>query len=203
LGSIVGIAVAIGAIEGLRTIAPATEARQAAIRLDAPVLGFALGATLLSALLAGLPPALLAMRASVAGTIREDARGTVGSHSRQRMLRGLIISQVAVAFLLANGAALFSAGYLRLLEANRQLDTDLVLSAQINLRGPSYETEEQRLQFWDRLENALRSLPGVSTVGLTSKLPLEGGSNTSALINDEVFDPTIRRIQIERSSVTF
>jgi len=55
--------------------------------------------------IAGLPPALAAMRQSVVGVIRSDARGAVGSRSRHRMLR-CSSSQVAVAFVLANGAVL-------------------------------------------------------------------------------------------------
>src|SRR6185295_17469530 len=99
---------AYGGIEVLRAIARVTAARKAAISLDLPTLGFALGATLLTALLAGLPPALEAMRTSLATVMRSDARGAVGSRSRHHMLRVLIIAQVAVAFVLANVAVLFS-----------------------------------------------------------------------------------------------
>jgi putative ABC transport system permease protein len=42
----------------------------------------------------------------------------------------------------------------------------------------------------------------VTHAAITSKLPLEGGSNTSALVNDETYDPTARRMSVERSSVT-
>jgi predicted permease len=45
-------------------------------------------------------------------------------------------------------------------------------------------------------------MPGVAKAAITSKLPLEGGSNTNGLVNDEVYDPTKKRIQIERSSIT-
>jgi predicted permease len=48
----------------------------------------------------------------------------------------------------------------------------------------------------------VKALPGVTHVAMTSKLPLEGGSNTSGLVNDETYDPTQQRLSIERSSVT-
>jgi len=201
-GAAAGLFLAWGGIEFLRIAAPASAARRAAISLDGLALLFALGATLLTALLAGLPPALAAARTSLAGVIRSDARGAVGSRSRHRMLRGLLVAQVAVAFVLANGAALFSASYFRILAQNRTLDTDHVLSAQLSLRGDAYRENEARVRFWRKLEERLRALPGVTAVGLTSKLPLEGGSNTSALVNDEVYDPTVRRTNVERSSVT-
>jgi len=202
IGGVIGVALAYGGIEVLKSIAPTSGARRAAIALDGIPLLFALGATFLTALLAGIPPALAAARTSLAGIIRSDARGAVGSRSRHAMLRALIIAQIAVAFVLANGAALFSASYFRILEENAVLATDHVLSARINLRGDLYNEDKDRVRFWEALTAKLEALPGVTAVGLTSKLPLEGGSNTNALVNDEVYDPTQRRTSVERSSIT-
>ena len=201
-GSAAGLFLAWGGVKALQIITPASAARKAAMTLDAPILLFAIGTCLLTALLAGLPPALAAARTSLAGLIRSDARGAVGSRSRHVMLRTLVIAQIAVAFLLANGAALFSASYFKIVEQNRLLDSDTALSARISLRGDKYKENDARVQFWQRLEERLAALPGVTSVGLTSKLPLEGGSNTNALVNDEVYDPAQRRTSVERSSVT-
>ncbi|MCF3650084.1 ABC transporter permease [Synoicihabitans lomoniglobus] len=202
LGATVGLAFSYGGIEVLKLIAPTSEARKAAIALDAAALLFALGATVLTTLLAGIPPALAAARTSLVGVIRSDARGAVGSRARHHMLRALIIAQIAVAFVLANGAALFSASYFKILEQNQSLSTDLVLSAKLNLRSDAYDDNEDRVRFWSKLTEHLQAIPGVTSVGLTSKLPLEGGSNTNALVNDETYDPTQRRTSVERSSVT-
>lgn len=202
IGAAGGAIVALAGVEVLQLIAPTSDARKAAMVIDLPTLGFAITATLLTALLAGLPPALTAARTSLAGVIRNDARGAVGSRSRHLMLRSLIIAQITVAFVLANGAALFSASYFRILEENSQLSTDRVLTARLNLLGDRFDANEDRVEFWQDLERALGAVPGVTSVGLTSKLPLEGGSNTNALVNDEVYDPTQRRIQVERTSVT-
>jgi putative ABC transport system permease protein len=114
----------------------------------------------------------------------------------------LIVAQVAVAFVLANGAALFSAGYMKLLAANSTLATDHVLSAEINLRGDRYAKNEVRAQFFDLLAAHAATLPGVTVAGITTKLPLEGGSNMNILVNDEVFDPAAKRPLAEVSAVT-
>lgn len=202
VGAALGLGLALGGVQALQAVAPVSPARQAAITLDGTGLLFAVGATLLTALLAGLPPAFAAARTTLAGIIRNDARGAIGSRSRHVMLRSLVVAQIAVAFVLANGAALFSASYFKIIEQNRLLDTDTVLSARINLRSETYKENEARVRFWRRLEENLTALPGVVSVGLTSKLPLEGGSNTSALVNDEVYDPAQRRTNVERSSVS-
>ncbi len=201
-GALIGLALAFGGIEVLKLIAPTSEARKAAISLDGIAGLFAIGAAVLTALLAGLPPAFAAARTSLSGIIRSDARGTVGSRPRQIILRALIIGQIAVAFVLANGAAMFSASYLKILQENQSLATDLVLSAKLNLNGEAFDKNEKRVQFWEELTRQLDQVPGVITVGLTSKLPLEGGSNTNGLVNDEVYDPAVQRTSIERSSVT-
>jgi predicted permease len=201
-GAVLGVALAYGGIEVMRAIAPVTEARKAAISLNLTALGFGLGATALTALLAGLPPALAAMRTTVAQVIRSDARGTVGSRSRHHMLRALIIAQVAVAFVLANGAVLFARAYLKIVDENRLLTTDSVVTATVSLNGERYKEDAARVRFWYEMVEKTAALPGVLKAGITSKLPLEGGSNTNALVNDEVYDPKIRRMQVERSSVT-
>ncbi len=202
LGAALGLFVACGGIAILKLIAPVSAARKAAIAVDGSALLFACAASLLAALLAGIPPAFAAARASLAGIIRDDARGAVGSRSRHVMLRTLVIAQIAVAFVLANGAALFSASYFNIIEQNRLLATEYVLSAQLSLRGDTYKENEARVRFWQNLTDRLAVLPGVTAVGLTSKLPLEGGSNTSALVNDEAYDPAQRRTSVERSSIT-
>ena len=201
-GAVLGVVLAYGGVEVLRVVAPVSAARKAALTLNAPALGFGLAATMLTALLAGLPPALAAMRTSLATVMRSDARGAVGSHARHRMLRSLIIAQVAVAFVLANGAVLFSAAYLKVVEENRLLATDAVVVAHVALNGPRYKEDDARVRFWYELVGRVRALPGVTGAAITSKLPLEGGSNTNALVNDEAYDPTQRRMSVERSSVT-
>lgn len=201
-GALLGAGLAVGGVEVLRAIAPVSEARRAAMALNLPALCFGLGATILTALLAGLPPALAAMRTSVASVLRTDARGAVGSASRHRMLRGLVIAQVAVAFVLANGAVLFSNAYLRILRENQVLANDSVVTARVALNGDRYKEDADRVRFWYALVERVRALPGVTHAAVTSKLPLEGGSNTSALVNDETYDPTVRRMSVERSSVT-
>jgi putative ABC transport system permease protein len=201
-GAIVGLLLAAGGIEVLRALAPVTPARKAAIMLDWPALSFALVAIGITALCAGLPPALAAARTQLSGVMRADARGAIGSRSRHQMLRLLVIGQVAVAFVLANGAGLLSTAYLKLVEENRTLDTESVISTRVALLGPRYPDEATRTRFWYQLVERVQALPGVTHAAITSKLPLEGGNNTNGLVNDETYDPTKQRISIERSSIT-
>lgn len=201
-GAALGVCLSFGGIEILKSIAPASAARKAAMALDGPVLLFALGTTALTAIVSGLPPVLVSMRSSVATILRNDARGSIGSRSRNYLLRSLVIGQIALAFVLANCAVLFSGSYFEILEGNKIITTDRVLTARISLNGEQYREEEKRIQTWEEMEERLAALPGVSSAGVVSKLPLDGGSNTNGLINDQVFDPSQQRIQIEYRSAT-
>lgn len=201
-GSLLGLGFGLLGIQALKLITPASEMRKAAMVLDGRVLLFAIGLCLLSALLAGLPPAFAAMRISVADMLRTDSRGAAGSRTRHRLLRGLIIVQVALAFVLANSAALFSTSYLKLLKENEAIASPKVLSVEISLKGERYAKEGAAPQFLEQLTQRLSNLPGVESVGTSTMLPLEGGSNTSIMVNDEVFDPTKERVLAEVSAAT-
>lgn len=200
--AVAGLGLASFGIRALVIVAQTTETRGQAMVIDAGVLAFAVGAAALTAVLAGLPPALVAFRLSVADASRSDSRSVSGSRTRQRLLRGLVVAQVAVAFALANIAALFSASYLKVLRANKDLVTEYVLSGELALHGAKYDTTEKRIRFNEQLVERVSALPGVSAAATTSKLPLEGGSNTNVLVNDEKFDPKVTGTTAEVSSVT-
>ncbi len=202
-GTIAGAALAAGGLHFLKALAEVTEARRAAIVLDGTVLAFAAFLSLLTGLFAGLPPALAALRVSVADLLRTDSRGAAGSATRHRLLRGLIVAQVAVAFVLANVAILFSANYAKMLRANTGLRTDYVLSANLDLQDSDrYKTNGAMPRFCDQLIERVGGLPGVVAAGITTDLPLEWGPSASLLANDEIFDPATQRPAVVFSAIT-
>jgi predicted permease len=201
-GSVIGLTFALFGVELVAAITPVSAARRAAITLDGGVVAFSIGVTFLTALLAGLPPALGSMRLTVTDLLRADSRSTTGSRLRHNSLRLLITAQVAIAFILANGAALFSTSYVRLLAANESLSTENVVTLQLQLEGERYDSTEKCVQFWRQLAERAAALPGVTAAGVTSKLPLEGGNNMGILVNTETFDPHANRGFAEISAVT-
>jgi len=201
-GSVIGALLAAYGARALALIAQTTNTRKAAIVIDGGVLVFTMGAAFLTTLVAGLPPAIATLRHSTDGASRGEGRGVAGSPLRKRLLRSLVVSQVAVAFALANVATLFTASYLKLLTANKGLATDFVLSCEVDLHGARYDKIEDRVRFAEQLADRASRLPGVTASGITTKLPLEGGSNLPILVNSEVFDPKINRPLTEASSIT-
>ncbi len=205
LGSATGIVFALGGITALRNLIPPAliiGARRAAIQINGRVLMFAIGLAFLSAMVAGLLPALTAARTSIVETLKAGGRSHTGSRIRHRFLRQLMVAQIAVAVVLANGGILLFASYLNVFKSNEILDTEQVISAEISLKGDQYNENEAKLAFCDQLFERIGGLPGVQKVAITSKMPLEGGSNAGFLVDDEVYDPAVQRQPIEQSFIS-
>jgi putative ABC transport system permease protein len=139
-------------------------------RLDARVLGCALAATAIAALLAALAPAWLAARLHSTAALRA-ARG--GGHARPvlRVLRGLVVAQIALTFVLTVVGVLLGQTLLRLGRVELGFRAAGVVSLRINLPIGSRSVEAQRT-FYDDVLRRVRALPAVQDAALASRLPL-------------------------------
>jgi predicted permease len=201
-GTIGGIMLAPVELAFLRSFAPPDHPRTAAISLDGHALIFAAGLCLLTALLAGFPAALAALRISANDLLRTDNRGAAGSATRHRLLRGLVVTQVAVAFILANVAVLLSASYSKMVTSNSRLAKDYVLTAELNLHSARYTTNNALTRFCEQLSERAAAIPGVVSASTSSDLPLEWGPGLNVLANDEIYDPKVQRPAVVHTFVT-
>ena len=204
-GSVAGILFAVWGTAVLRNLIPPQliiAARRTAIQVNGLVLVFSMGLAFLSALLAGLLPAFTAAKTSIIDTLNAGGRSQTGSRIRHRFLRQLMVAQIAIAVVLANGGILLFASYINVFKSNEILDTEQVISAEVSLQGDKYSENESKLSFCDQLFERIGALPGVQKIAITSKMPLEGGSNAGFLVDDEVYDPAIKRQLIEQSRIS-
>jgi putative ABC transport system permease protein len=200
LGGLGGLLLAQWAVTGLKAILPGTVPRVAGIRMDPTVLGFAVLVTVATGLFFGLAPALVSSRTNLVSNLA-GRPGRAGGRSRNRFLSGFVVAQLAIGFVLVNAAALLVASYDKVVSQRLNFETEKTLVAGISVSGPAYEEPQPRLAFFQQLRERLRALPGVVAVGLTTKLPLRGGSNDSVLVRDQVFDPSKERELVEYSFV--
>ncbi len=205
LGGAAGILLGAWCINFLRSVVPASVPRSGGIELDGGVILFVLVLAPLVGLAAGLVPALTASRTSIMGNLRQSSGTITGSIARNRMLRGLVVAQLAVVFLLTNGAVLLVKSYRNVLNTPQVFDTEEVLTANISLAGAEGDPEAElaRVEFWERLLERCAAVPGVERAAVTTKLPIEGGSyNGSVLVEGESYDPERQTELIERSFVS-
>ena len=202
LGGIAGVLLAFWSIDLLRNFIPNTLPGREEIGIDMPVLKYAMGTSLVTALLFGLAPALTVSKTHIVDALKEGSGSRGATKSRNRLLRFLAVAQIAIAVFLANGAIMMFTSYRNILRIPQVFDTERVLTAEIWLWGPEYEEKGQRAAFADLLVERIQTLPGVRHAALTSKLPLEGGTNREIIAEGEDYDSQIRRPLTETSWAT-
>lgn len=202
LGGLAGVTLAFWSLGSLKSLIPPDIPRAAAISIDTTVLVFTLGLTLLTGLIFGLAPAITAVRTDIVGALKEGGGGLAGVRARNRWLRRFAVVQIALALVLTNGAVILFQSYRNLLSTPHAFDTERSLTGEIWLWGPAYTDNGAKVRFWEDLAMQLEAVPGVEHAAVTSKLPLQGGTSVSVLLNDETFDPNVRRTTAERSVVS-
>ena len=149
----------------------ADNGEQATFTVDWHVLGWALGASLVTALAFGLAPALFALRLNLNDTLKSGARGTTGGRGHQRFRHVLIVGQFALAMVLLAGAALFIRGLDELNHRRAGWESDRLVTGTVILPTAGYP-DADRIAAFHRLTVArLESLPGVASASISSFTP--------------------------------
>jgi putative ABC transport system permease protein len=159
--------------------------RLAEVTLDAPVTCFALGVALLTGVLFGAMPALTASAVNLHDTLKEGTRGA-GVHRGARARALLVTAEIALSVVLLTGAGLLIRSFIRVMQTPLGFETTHLLTAQVNLPAGAYREDRQRVNFFDRLLEDIRVLPGVTAAGAITFLPLTGtGAATSFMAVDK------------------
>ena len=177
-GGALGVAVAYAAVHQLLVVAPPGIPRLQMVTVDRVVLAYTLAATALTALLFGLAPAIQLARADSAPMLQGGRGAPGGAH--QRLRGGLVIAEVALAFVIVVTGGLLLRSLTSLTQLDHGFRPDHALAALVNLPPARYREPAQTRAFFDRLSERMRAMPGVRAVGLGSDLPWTGyDENTS------------------------
>jgi putative ABC transport system permease protein len=182
VGGAVGVAMASWLVRVLVRLAPASIPRPASIGLDATVLAFSLGVSILTGLVIGLMPAISTSDVSPA-TALGGGRGAVGDAKRS-VRRILVGAEVALALVLLAGSGLLLRSFARLIGEWPGFDTGGALVTDLVLPSTRYVTSAARLAFYDGLLERLRASPGIETVAATNAPPLSWGPNGALVAAD-------------------
>lgn len=188
LGGLAGLAVAAAGLPLLLRYTSTVLPQTGEITLHWPMLCFTLGVSILTVLVFGSRPALPATD-HLGDALKDGARGSGGRRTRLRAI--LVVAQVAISVPLLVGAGLSARSLLKLEQADPGVRTDSVLTAALDLNFARYNTPPKRLEFWLKALTAARELPGVQSVGLTGREPLNGLVNflQPFLLQDRPPDP--------------
>ena len=173
LGAVAGLLVANWGLSLLLALHPAGLPRLADIRIDGTVLGFTLGACVLTALLFGLIPAIQAVQLNLNDTLKDAARGSSEGRG-QTVRRLLVVSEFALSLVLLIGAGLLIRSFIALQRVQPGFNAEKVISFGVSIPGNRYPKNEDISRFVHELELKMGALPGVESVGSTFQLPLTG-----------------------------
>jgi putative ABC transport system permease protein len=174
VGGLLGLLFALWGVDLLSSFIPQDVPRFDQTSLDLRVLGFTLGASLLTGILFGLAPAIHSARLDMNESLKEGGRSATEGRGRSRVHNLLVVSEVALSLVLLVGAGLLIKSFIKLRNTDPGFDPRNTLSASLSLAPVRYAKDEQVTQFYDQLIERVSALPGVESVGAVSPLPLSG-----------------------------
>ena len=172
-GGIVGLLVAYWGMNALVPILPEDVVGVDAIPIDWRILTFAAMATLLTALLVGLTPALHASRSNINQCLTDTSRGRIAVGGRRRLRSMLIVSEVAMAMVLLIEAGLLIRSFLNMQAVDLGFEEENVLTFQVRPSWVQYDGRPDPA-FFSQLFERLSETPGVVWAGGVSRLPMRG-----------------------------
>jgi putative ABC transport system permease protein len=150
------------------------------------VLLFVIAITAVSALAAGLLPALYATRSDVSGVLQDQSRGS-SSRSVNRWSTGLVGLEVALSCALLVGAGLMVRTTFAIGSEDYGVTTEGVLTASLRLPAESYPDSLARFQAVDRIRREVAGIPGVTHAAISSNVPGLGNGNIWYGIRDREY----------------
>jgi predicted permease len=170
LGGVGGLLLARWGNDLILAFSPGGLLRGDQMSLDARVLLFALGISLLTAVIFGLIPSLQFSRPNLNEALKEGGRSVTGSFARHNLRNALVVSEIALALMLLIGAGLLVRSFVRLLQVDPGYATEKVAALEVHVWG-KYRTPEQRRNFFNETLLKISTLPGVEATGAVSSLP--------------------------------
>jgi len=178
LGGAAGLVVARFSLWAVRTMNPGNIPRLDEIGIDGTVLAFTFGLALATGILFGLAPVWRAIKLDPNSSLKTGGRsGQVDSGlylKRHRLRSLLVVSELAISLMLLIGAGLLIRSFVRLQSVPPGFTTTNVMSMEVVVSDPKYRDDKLTATFWREVESRIARLPGVTSEGAVSALPLTG-----------------------------
>ena len=162
--------------------------------LSPPVLAFALATALLVAFFLGLLPAARYIRKAGARILTQEGVRSGTSAERKALRNVLVVTQVALAFILLLGAALMVRSFQRLQAVSPGFDPQGRLLVDLPLPEEKYSTSERRADFYEQVVQRVGSLSGVRAAAAVSHAPLRGSLLTGFEQEGKTHGPNDRMV---------
>ncbi len=142
------------------------------VALDGPVLAVTAGVALLTGVLFGMIPALMASRANVNTVLKGQARGSTTGRGHQRLRQALVVIEISLAVAMLGGAGVMQRSFAKFLERDSGWDADRIVSGTLPVPEARIDNDAARIAFYRRLETRLAAIPGVERAAIATSLPI-------------------------------
>jgi predicted permease len=182
IGGFAGLVLAYVSLEVFLAINPGGLPRLSGVSIDRDVLLFALGLSVLSGIVFGLFPVMRSFRRDPVSALKEGGAGAGTGRQRHRTRNSLAAIQFAVALVLLVGSGLMVRSFWALIDVDPGYgEPEAVLTLQIEISPGEIPDLEEMARAHEVIGERISELPGVSSVGLTSKLPLSYGTHLNPI----------------------
>jgi len=187
-GGVIGLLLARWSVKSLVALNPNLP-RASEISVDARVMLFTLGVSVITGLLFGLAPALQTSRTNLQETLKDGSRSGTSDMAGRSVRRALVVAEVALSLTLLVGVGLLIRSVAKLRGVDPGFDPKNVLTFDLALPAVKYRSDTSQILFTNQLLPQLNAIPGVRAAGMTSVLPFSGGWSTSTLSVEGVTVP--------------
>jgi putative ABC transport system permease protein len=191
-GGVAGLLIALWGVPALVSVLPQSQLNAMpflkSLNIDASILAFSFGLSLLTGLFFGLAPALQSSKLDLNEALKEGGRQT-SAGSGHRLRSAMVVTEIALAVVLLIGAGLMMKSLLRLLQTNLGFQTENLLTMTVIAPPTKYTEDNQQINFNDQLRQRVQALPGVASAGTVNILPVNAGNTTRFIIDGDPIPP--------------
>jgi putative ABC transport system permease protein len=174
-GGAAGLLVAVWALHAVNQMLPPNTLPVPAVEMDAKVVLFALGSTIVTGLLFGIAPAWRTAKVDLNAVLKQGGRGSSGRMSA-RLRKGLAAAELALATVLLIGAGLFLESLGNLQRVHLGFEPRALISFQLSPPKAKYSLNSKAPQLYRALLDSLQSMPGVRSASVSSGIPFGAGT---------------------------
>jgi putative ABC transport system permease protein len=171
IGTLIGLGFAYLGVRLLLVFGAARLPRLDSIPFDGRVLGFALLVLFVTGIMVGFAPAIRLAGTNLRTLMNESGRSSTGSGAAHRMLKGMIIAEIALAITLVAGAGWLVRSFANLGSTDPGFVSEGRLAFEIILPSARYRTPDQVAAWARDLSDRIKAIAGVTTVGSASTFP--------------------------------
>ncbi|MBZ5509354.1 MAG: ABC transporter permease [Acidobacteriia bacterium] len=175
-GGAAGLGLAALGLMAVRAANPGTIPRLAEVEIDRTVLLFTLATSILTGVVFGMAPALRVLKIDLNSILKAGGRSSHGGGGfdprRHKLRSSLAVLEIALSLMLLAGAGVLIRSFVHLLKISPGFKPDHLITMRFSLTDPKYKNQKSSIQFYQNLDDRVRALPGLISVGFVSSLPM-------------------------------